>query len=108
MNTCKYKLQLACAVGAAIIASTVGVTTGQAAFQARLRFVAASLPVISVARVLQGGEASPIVGIAWRMHPRSVRETPYSTTPLPYVMQDPWTPAAERPLPDPHADSNGG
>jgi hypothetical protein len=41
-------------------------------------------------------------------HYRAVREMPYSTTPDPYMIQDPWTPAAERPFPDPHSISNGG
>jgi hypothetical protein len=109
MKTCKYKLRLACAVGAAIIASTAGVTTGEAAFQAGSQLVAASAPVISVAQARQGGEGTPIARISWRMrNSRAVRETQYDTTPDPYIVQAPWTPAAERPLPDPHAISNGG
>jgi len=41
-------------------------------------------------------------------HSRAVREVPYKTTPDPYLIQDPWTPEAERPFPDPHSISNGG
>jgi cytochrome c5 len=110
MTTRKCKLRLACAVGATVIASAVGVSTGEAAFQARSKSVTAGLvPLISVAQARQGGEGTPTVGMSWRMHhSRAVREMPHNTTPDPYIMQDPGTPEAERPLPDPHAVSNGG
>jgi hypothetical protein len=110
MTTRRYQLRLACAVGAAVIASAVGVTTGEAAFQARSQSATAgSVPLMSVAQARQGGEGTPTTAISWRMHHyRAVREMPYSTTPDPYMIQDPWTPAAERPFPDPHSISNGG
>jgi hypothetical protein len=110
MTTRKCQLRLACAVGATVIASVVGVTTSEAAFQARSQSVTAgSVPLISVAEARQGGEGARTQGMSWRMHrSRALREVPYNTTPDPYLMQDPWTPEAERPFPDPHAVSNGG
>jgi hypothetical protein len=110
MTTRKCKLRLACAVGATVIASAVGVTTGEAAFQARSRSVtAASIPLISFAQARQGGKGALTAGMSRRMHhSRAVREVPYNTTPDPYLVQDPWTPEAERPFPDPHSISNGG